>query len=180
MISMICCSLIEDTRGKLFRRQVGDVLLAARVLKVEIAGDKAAVTIIFQHVLNLDLPRPLVFFALVPPGNAVGEFLELDGLGLGVVLPAFGQRLFVVPDFLCRSTPVEEQQIGRNAGVGREHAAREPYNRVQIELFEQFLLDSSADAVAEQRAVGHNHAAPAGLMAGDGPPQFAHDELKEK
>ena len=36
---------------------------------------------------------------------------------------------------------------------------------MQVELFEQFVLDAGADAVAEERAVGHDHAGPAAPVA---------------
>ena len=78
-------------------------------------------------------------------------------LGLGVVLAAFGQRLLVVPDVLGRAGAVEEEQVRRDAGVGREDAVGQADDGVQVELLEQFLLDAGADAVAEERAVGHDH-----------------------
>ena len=82
------------------------------------------------------------------------------GCGLGVVLPAFGQRLLVVPDFFRRPGAVEEQQVGRDARVRREHAVGQPDDRVQVEVLEQFLLDPRADAIAEERAVRHDHRRP--------------------
>ena len=62
------------------------------------------------------------------------EFLELDGRGFGVVLPAFGQRLFVIPDFARRPGAVEEQDVRRDAGVRREHAVGQPDDGVQVEI----------------------------------------------
>ena len=50
---------------------------------------------------------------------------------------------------------------------------------MQVELLEQLLLDAGADAVAEQRAVGHDHAAAPARLAG-GAAQLAHDELQEQ
>ena len=127
--------------------------------------------------MSWNFPGALVFFSLIPPFEAVGELLELDGLGLGVVLPALGQRLLVVPDFFGRAGAVEEQQVGRDAGVGREDAVGQADDGVQVELLEQFLLDAGADAVAEERAVGHDDGGAAGLRLAL---QLAHDELQEQ
>ena len=75
-----------------------DVFLGARVLAVEIAA-------IGQQFSSRNFPGAFVLFSLVPPCHQRREFLELDGRGFGVVLPAFGQGLFVIPDFA--------RQIGR-------------------------------------------------------------------
>ena len=109
------------------------------------------------------------------------EFLELDRRGFGVVLPAFWQRLLVIPDFARRAGAVEEQQIRRDAGVGREHAVRQPDDGVQVEFLEQFFFDAGAHAIAKQRAVGTRprRRAPS-LAAHRDEPQFPHDELQEK
>ena len=85
------------------------------------------------------------------------------GCGLGVVLPAFGQRLFVIPDFPRRAGAVEEQQVRRDARVGREHAVGQADDGVEVEFLEQFFLDARAHAVAEQRAVGHDDGGTAWL-----------------
>ena len=77
-------------------------------------------------------------------------------LGLGVILAAFGQRLLVIPDVLRRPGAIEEEQVGRDAGVRGEDAVGQPDDGVQVEFVEKLLLDAGANAVAEQRAVGHN------------------------
>ena len=61
----------------------------------------------------------------MPPFKATGEFFKLDRLGFRVILPSLGQRLFVVPDFFSWMRAVEEEQIGRDARVGREDAVGE-------------------------------------------------------
>ena len=108
----------------------------------------------------------VVLLAVVPPLDAVGEFFELDGLGFGVVLPAFGQRLLVIPDLLVGPRAIEEQDIGRDARVGREHAVGQTDDGVEIEFFEQFFLDAGADAVAEECAVRHDHSRRGPASAG--------------
>ena len=94
-----------------------------------------------------------VFLALVPPLQAWREFLELHGLGFGVVLPAFGQRLLVVPDVLGRAGAVEEEEIGGDRRVWGEDAVWQADDRVEVEFLEEFLFDAGADAVAEEDAV---------------------------
>ena len=49
---------------------------------------------------------------------------------------------------------------------------------MEVELLEQFFLDAGADAVAEQRAVGHDDGGAARLAGAA--PELAHDELKEE
>ena len=101
---------------------------------------------------------------VIPPFEAAGEFLELDGLGFGVVLPAFGQRLLVVPDFFGRMGAVEEHEVRRDARVGSEDTVGQADDGVEIEVFEQFFFDAGADAVAEEGAVGNDDS---GSTAGD-------------
>ena len=104
------------------------------------------------------------FRRFLEPFDAIGELLELDRLRLRVVLAAFGQRLLVVPDRLGRSGPVEEQQVRRDGCVRGEDAVGQPDDRVQVELREQLVLDPGADAIAEQRAVGHDDRGPAAAL----------------
>ena len=55
-----------------------------------------------------------------------------------------------------------------------------PHDGVQVEFLQQFFFDAGADAIAEEDAVGDNHAAPAGFETAHRPPQLAHNELQEK
>ena len=139
----------ENVVGKLFGRKVLEVHLGAGVLAVKVAVG-------VQQFFCRHLPRLIVFLALVPPLDAVVELVELHGLGLGVILATFGQRLFVIPDILRRAGAVEKQNIGRDAGVRREHAIGQTHDGVKVELLEKFLLDARAYAVTKQRAVGHD------------------------
>ena len=61
---------------------------------------------------------------------------------------------------------VEEKQIGRDAGVRRKDAVGQADNRVQVEVLEQFFLDPRANAIAEERAVGHDHGGAPRFAAG--------------
>jgi hypothetical protein len=70
---------------------------------------------------------------------------------------ALGQRQLVVPDGVGGAAALEEQQVGGDVGVGREHALRQAHDGVELELLEHLLLDDGADAVAKQGAVGHDH-----------------------
>ena len=86
---------LENIVGELFGRKMLEVSCGVGVLAVEVAA-------VGEQFGGGNFPGAVVLFALVPPLEAAGEFLELDRLGLGVVLPAFGQRLLVVPDFFRR------------------------------------------------------------------------------
>src|SRR5579872_587610 len=82
-------------------------------------------------------PRPLTLLPRAPPLPQRRELLVRDRLRLRVSLPALGQRLLVVPDLLRRPGRVEEQQVRRDRGVGREHPDRQPHDGVQVELPQQ-------------------------------------------
>jgi hypothetical protein len=67
------------------------------------------VTAVGEQFGRGNFPGSFVFFALAPPFKTTGEFFELDWLGLCIVLSAFGERLFVVPNFFGRMGAVEEE-----------------------------------------------------------------------
>jgi hypothetical protein len=73
--------------------------------------------------------------------------------------------------------PIEEQDVGRDARVGREHAVRQPHHGVEIEFLEQFFFDSRTDTVAEQCSVRHNHGGSTWFR---GAPNFSHYQLKKQ
>ena len=149
MISAMRCSFFRMSAASCRRRQMGDVFFAARILAVEVAA-------IRQQFGGGDLPARSFLFAFFPPCHQWREFLELDRCGLCVVLPAFGQRLLVIPDILRRAGAVEEKDVRGDAGVGREDAVGQAHDGVEIEILEQFFLDASADAIAEECAVWHD------------------------
>lgn len=106
---------------------MGDILLGAGVLAVEIA-------VVGDEFLGRHLPRVVGILALLPPRDAIGEFLEMDGGRFGVILAAFREGLLVLPDFLRRSRTVKEQEIGRNAGIGRKYPIGQADNGVEVEF----------------------------------------------
>ena len=110
-----------------------EIKFAARVFDVEIAT-------VFENVGSGDFPGLIVFFAFVPPGNTVGKLFKLNRLRLGVVLPAFGERLLVVPDIFGGTGTVKEDEIGWNAGVGREDAVGQADDGVEIKVFSSSSL----------------------------------------
>ncbi len=57
-----------------------------------------------------------------PPCLAVGELFEAQRLGLGVILPPFGDRDLVEPDLPGAAGLLEEHQVGRDRRVRSEHA----------------------------------------------------------
>ena len=162
--------LFQNGRGQFLWRKVGDVILGVGVLAVEIAA-------VFQQLLGWHFPRPFIFLTLAPPLQAIGKFLELDGLGLGVIFPTFRELMFVIPDMLGRSAAVEEQDVGGDASVGGECAVRQTDDGVKVELFQEILLDAGADAITEERAIWNHHGGTAWFGAA---PELAHDELEEE
>ena len=127
-----------------------DVIFGAWIFPVEIAPAG-------QQFGHRHFPREVIFFALVPPSHQRREILKLDRRGFRVIFPAFRQRLFVIPDFTRRPGAVKEQEVRRDAGVGRKNAIRQPDNGVQVEILEQFFLNAGAHAIAKQCAVRHDH-----------------------
>src|SRR5713226_5182700 len=144
-----------------------EILLAVRVLDVKVAA-------VFQDVSRPHFPSTLVLFAILPPRQAGSKLLVLQRLGLGVLLPPFGQWLLVVPDLFRRPGPVKEKQVRRDAGVRRKDAVGQAHDGVQGELLEQFLLDAGANSVAKEGAIGYDDARPAKLGWAL---ELAHDEL---
>jgi hypothetical protein len=114
---------------------------------------------------------------LVPPFEAAGEFLELDRLSLRVVLPTFGKRLLVVPDFFGWMRSIKEHEIRWDTGVRGEDTVGKADDGMEIELIEQFLFDAGADAIAEECAVRDDHSGAAGVRWAF---ELAHDELEKK
>jgi hypothetical protein len=68
-----------------------DVDLGARIFAVEVA-------VVRQQFGGGNFPRMLVFFTVLPPGNAVGEFFETHRLRFAVALSPFRQWLLVIPN----------------------------------------------------------------------------------
>ena len=101
------------------------IFFAVGVLHVQVA-------VVCQQLLDGHFPGALVLDAVLPPGDAVGELFVLQGLRLAVAAAALWQRQLVVPDLLRAGllafergivlARVEEEQVGGDAGVGREDA----------------------------------------------------------
>ncbi len=164
----------EDGSHQLLRQPVDQVIFRLWVLAIEVA-------VCGQQFFRRDSPGPVVLLPFVPPGQAGLEFLVLEGLGLGVVLPAFRQGVLVIPDLFCRSGAVEEEQVRRNTRIGCKYTVRQADNGVEAEFFEEFLLDTDADAVSEQGAVGNDDGGPGGSTCRCGAAvQFPHDQLQEQ
>lgn len=60
-----------------------NILFVIGILDVEI-------TAVLQDIAGVDAPGMLIFFAVVPPGEAGFEFFELHSLGFGIVLATVG------------------------------------------------------------------------------------------
>ncbi len=134
--------LLQNAGSELFGRQMGDVVFGTGVFLVEI-------TVVFEQLRRGNFPRSVVLSSLIPPRDAVGEFLKLNRGGLGVVLSSLRQWLLVVPDILRGAGSVEEQNVCGNAGLGSKHAVGQSHDRVQIEFLQQFFLNATAHAFAK-------------------------------
>src|SRR2546426_2357732 len=161
---------LQDVLGQLLRRQVLEVLLTMRVFDVQIAAVR-------QHVGGSYFPGAVVLLSIFPPSHAVGKLLELDGLSFGVVLPAFGQRVLIIPDVFRQPGAIKEQQVSWNACIGRKDTVGKPDDGMKVELLEQFLLDAGADTVAKKGAIGCDNSSSTGLGLSS---KFPHDELKKE
>ena len=75
---------------------MSDILLGVRVFAIEVA-------VAGHQLCSRDFPGLVIPFPLLPPFQTGLEFFELEGLSLGVVLTAFGQRVFVIPNIPGRS-----------------------------------------------------------------------------
>ena len=146
------------------------ILLAAGILDVQVVA-------VFDDSLHRYSPGPLVLLPVVPPGEAYAELLKLDRLGLGVIFPSFRERLFVVPDLPGRAGTVEEEEVGGNAGIRGKNTVGETDDGMEVEILDEPLLDSTADAVTEEHPVGHNHPGPPRFRL---TPEFTHNKLKEE
>ena len=132
MRSEIRNSLRRISRKDVWRK-VLEIYFAARVLDVEVA-------VVLENVGGRHFPGAIVLFSFVPPGDAVCKIFKLNRLSFSVVLPAFGERLLVVPDIFRGAGAVEEHEIGWNARVGRKDAVRQSNNGVEIEVLSSFSL----------------------------------------
>ena len=145
---------LEDAGGQLFRRQMRHVFFGAGILAVQVAA-------VGENLGGADFPCAVGFLALgselAPPLDAIDEVFKLNRRGLGVIFPAFGQRLLIIPDVLRRPGTVEKQNVRRNARVGRKDSVGQANNRVEVEVLQKFLLDPGANAVAKERSVGHDY-----------------------
>ncbi len=102
--------------------------------------------------------------------------LEAHGLCLAEVLVALGHVEAVEPSLLGRVRAVEKEDVRRNARVGREDAAGQPYNGVQVALGHEFLLDVDFRVVgAEEEAVGQDDGGAASLL--ESVEDYAHEEV---
>ena len=97
------------------------------------------------------------FLTVVPPGFDGVEVLEAHGLCLAEVLVALGHVEAIEPCLLGRVGAVEEEDVRRDARVGREDAAGQSYDSVQVALGHELLLDVDFRIVgAEEEAVGQD------------------------
>lgn len=97
------------------------------------------------------------FPTVIPPRFDGVEVLEAHGLCLAEVLVALGHVEAVEPCLLGRVGAVEEEDVRRDARVGREDAAGQPYDGVQVALGHELLLDVDFRVVgAEEEAVGQD------------------------
>ena len=76
--------------------------------------------------------------------------------------------MFPIPDFFCRLSLGEEDQVRGDTGVGLKDRVGQTDNGVQIAFLQPFLPDARLYAVARERAVGqHDGGASAFLEIAD-------------
>ena len=113
--------------------------------------------------------------AVLPPDDDGIEVLQLHRLRLGEVLVALRHVEAVEPGLLGGLGAVEEEDVRRDRGVGREDAPGHADHGVQVEFRKQLLLDAHLGVVrAEEKAVGQDHRRAAVLF------QAVHDDGHEE
>lgn len=116
------------------------------------------------------------FLTVVPPCFDGVEVLEAHGLCLAEVLVALGHVEAVEPGLLGRVGAVEEEDVRRDARIGREDAAGQPYDGVQVALGHELLLDVDFRVVGtEEEAVGQDDGGAATLL--ESIEDDAHEEV---
>lgn len=99
---------------------------------------------------------------VVPPRFDRVEVLEAHGLRLAEMLVALGHVEAVEPGLLGRMRAVKEEDVRRDARIGREDAAGQPDNGVQVALGHELLLDVDFRVVgAEEETVGQDNSSAA-------------------
>ena len=88
MISMIRCSLVKNVLDQLLRAAGAPGPLGALGFLMSRLTDSSCRRIVLETSPALTFQARSFSLPLLPPGEAIGELLELDGLGLGVVLAA--------------------------------------------------------------------------------------------
>jgi len=101
---------------------------------------------------------------VAPPADFGLEFLETHRFGFVVALDAFRVWMFVVPDMLGGFAFSEEQQIGLDAGIGREHAVGQAHDGVQVALLQQHFFQSGFHTLTEQEAIRQYHGGTAPVL----------------
>ncbi len=97
------------------------------------------------------------FFAVVPPLEHGVEVFAFHGFCLGEVFVARGHIETVDPCFGGGGGVVEEEDVGRNRGVGGEDAVWEADDGVEVELGEELSFDGDFGVVgAEEEAIGED------------------------
>jgi hypothetical protein len=128
---------------------------------------------LFAPGFEIHLPGEFAFHAVgkvvgfaAPPVLLGLEFFQPDGLGLGIALVARRVGVLVEPDgvgvevlgaVVHRGALGEEQQVGLDGGVGREHALGQADDGVQLAVAQQQFLQRAFDAIAKQKAIGQHH-----------------------
>jgi hypothetical protein len=87
----------------LFGREVFEGFGGVGVFDVEVGGEEVAGVVVFENVFCGNAPSMLVLFPLLrgEPGDAVGEFFELERLRFAVALAALPRRA-VLPTTITR------------------------------------------------------------------------------
>jgi hypothetical protein len=106
---------------------VGEDFWGAGILSVQVAATS-------KEFGRWNLPCPLGLFAVVPPRLTFSELVELNWRRRRIVLPAFWEGVFVIPDVLRWPGAVEEQDVSLDAGIRGEYPVRQADNGVQVEV----------------------------------------------
>ena len=116
------------------------------------------IVVILTDLANCNFPSELIRNPVFPPLEKGFEFLEDERLGFDVarvlqLCSIWRQWMLVEPDRPSRTRAIKEEKTRLLVGIGGEDSFRKAHNRMQVEVSQEFFLDSHINpAISEEEA----------------------------